>query len=141
MKKFSFYLCLTIFVFTGCSRPPEPITLDSTISLSINQSLITKKLQEVPKDPFLMNNNWSYNLYLSPIDKDTLIQNNLVVKTFFLAHNADKIIITGFEPTAQKYRDYFVKNDVEAKIEIWPLDFIDYRKDLVNVLFFHKKGE
>lgn len=130
-----------ILIFIGCSRPPEPITLDSSPKLTINESLITQKLQNVPNDPFLKNNNWAYSMYLSPIDNNTLIRNDLVVKTFYLAHNADKIIIAGFEPTAQKYKKYFVDNEVEANIEIQPLDMIDFRKDIVNILFFHKKNK
>lgn len=133
-------LCMALLVI-GCSKPPEPITLDDGSAISINQNLITKKLSNVPQDPFLKNNNWTYNIYLSPVDKDTLIKNDLVVKTFYLAHNADKIIILGFEATALKYKNYFIQNGVRANIEISPLDLLGGRKDLVNVLFFHKKGE
>lgn len=138
MNKLIIFVSL-IFLFNGCSKPPKPIKLDSGSAISINHNLIVDRKYSVPKDNFLKNNNWAYNIYLSPVDKDTLIRNNLIVKTFYLAHNADKLIILGYEPLAKKYKDYFIKNDVNANIEIRPLDSINYKKDLVNILFFHTK--
>lgn len=138
MKNFIVFTAL-VLLFTGCSKPPKPVELDSGSNVAINHNLITNKVYSVPQDYFLKNNNWTYNVYLSPVDENTLIKNDLVVKTFYLAHNADKLIILGYGPLAQKYKNYFIENGVKAEIEIRPLDLISHRKDLVNVLYFHTK--
>ena len=140
MKKFTIFIAL-IFIFAGCSKPPKPVKLDSGSAVAINHNLITEENYSVPKDHFLQNNDWTYNIYLTPVDKDTLIKNDLIVKTFYLAHNADKLIILGYAPLAIKYKNYLVKNGVDTEIEIRPLDSINYKKDLVNILFFHTKKD
>ena len=83
-------------------------------------------------------NNWGYNIVLYK-NADDLIPNEKIVKTFYLAHNADRIIIIGDKNLAYEYRNYFFANEVKAKIEIQEMDFLN--KNKVNILFFHKKEE
>ena len=138
MKKQILLVAIFGLTFFGCSNAPEPIKLDGGSATTINQNLITQKLNEIEQDPFLKNNRWSYNIYFEKIG-DELMKNDEVVKGFYLAHNADKMIIIGNEKIAKEYKDFFLANQVKAHIELHPIDMIDGSKKKVNVLFFSKK--
>lgn len=68
------------------------------------------------------------------------LKNDMVVKTFYVAHNADRIIIVGNKEIAQDYKEYLLKNDCK-NIAIHPVDSIGGSKKRVNILFFGMKGE
>ena len=138
-----YFLVASAFIATGCSKAPEAIKLDGGSAITINQSLITQKLNSVEKDPFLANNKWSYNMNFIKISNE-LLRNDEIVKAFYLAHNAEKMIIIGNEKIAREYKDYFVYNQVKADIIIHSIDSINGSKQRVNVLFFsknHLKGD
>jgi cag pathogenicity island protein 12 len=138
MKKIIIFTFI-MFIFVGCGRK-EPVKLDNDSAITINQELIRLKNYNVPLDSFLKNNSWTYNMYFSKIN-DELINDDEVVKAFYLAHNADEIIIIGANPVALEYQSYFLKNQVLGKIRIHEVDSINGKKNLVNVLFFGKKRE
>lgn len=125
-------------LLSACSKAPEPVKLDDGSATAINQGLILKKSYSVQKDPFLQSNKWSYNMYFTKIGNDYM-RNDEIVKGFYLAHNADRIIIIGNEKIAREYKSYFLENGVTANIELHPIDMIDGSKQRVNVLFFSKK--
>lgn len=130
----------TGLLLIGCStKPPKPVKLDSGSSVAINQALIILKEKGIGKDPFLINNKWAYNMFFSKTDGE-LINNSDIVKAFYLAHNAQKIIIIGNEKIAQEYKDYFLNNQVSANITIHPVDSINLSKQQVNVIFFSKNN-
>lgn len=138
MKKINVLFLISLF-FIGCSfKPPKPIELDGGSNISINQGLIIKRDSSVPEDPFLKEHNWTYNINFIA-SKDRLIPDDLIVKTFYLAQNASKIIIVGYTPVANRYKEYFLANGVRAKIIMQPVDGINLNKNQVNVLFFHTK--
>ncbi|WP_279060938.1 cag pathogenicity island Cag12 family protein [Campylobacter lanienae] len=137
MKKITM-LCLAAgLAFVGCSAP-KAVELDSGANITLNHNLIQKRHFGIQKDEFLRYNNWVYNIVLYK-NADDLIPNEKIVKTFYLAHNADRIIIIGDKNLAYEYRNYFFANEVKAKIEIQEMDFLN--KNKVNILFFHKKEE
>lgn len=141
MNTIKFSLSLTIalsFLLVGCSKPPKPIELDGDSAITINQELIRMKYREVPLDRFLSNNNWTYNLEFTK-KEDVFIPNDMIVKAFYVAHNADKIIIVGHNNIANAYKNYFIENQVKADISIHHVDSIENSKNRVNVLFFGKK--
>ena len=88
------------FLFFGCSSIPKPIELDSSSQITINQELIRQERHNIPLDPFLKQNNWTYNLMFEK-NNDEYIPNNMIVKTFYVAHNADKIIVIGNKKIAK----------------------------------------
>lgn len=137
--KLIFVIATSLFIL-GCSKAPEPVKLDNNSAITINQELIRKHNFNVPKDPFLKNNNWTYNINLIKNEKE-LISNDMIVKTFLVAHNADKIIVVGNENVINDYVTYFKQNGVTANIETSKVDMIDGKKNMVNVLFFHEKKD
>ena len=126
------------FLFFGCSSIPKPIELDSSSQITINQELIRQERHNIPLDPFLEQNNWTYNLMFEK-SGDEYIPNNMIVKTFYVAHNADKIIVIGNKKIAQDYKDYLASNGCK-NIAIHPVDSIGQSKKRVNILFFGMMG-
>lgn len=138
MRSFMFLATIVAFLFTGCSKPPKPVQLDGGSAITINQELITLKTKNIPQDQFLKNNNWTYNLSFNKF-RNELIPNNMVVKTFYVAHNADKIVIIGAKNVANEYKNYFLENQVKGEIKIHEVDSIADSKTSVNILFFGSK--
>ena len=128
-------LCGVLLV--GCGSAPKPIALDGTASVTINQGMITERNNKIVEDQFLSKNNWTYDIILKPAERGELITDSLRVKTFYLAHHADRIIIVG--ANAEKYKKYFEGEGVKAVIETWYMDRIKGDPNAVNVSFFHAK--
>lgn len=137
MTKKSLSLAIMASILVGCGAP-KPVQLDKNSALTINNSILEKKYSFVPKDPFLNNFNWTYNIVTIKNSKDDdFIRNDMVVKTFLLAHNASKIILVGREDLIKEYKEYFLKNQVEALIELQSIEPIAEDYNAVNMLFFH----
>lgn len=135
------YFLLTLFLI-GCSTtPPPPVHIDSgSMIRTINQGLIDTRDYYVPNDPFLKDNNWDYQILTHKVG-DEYFKNDEIIKAFYVAQNADEIIILGKESLIKDYKQYFRANGVRAKIELRPLNY-RFDKGLVNILFFHTiKGE
>lgn len=131
-------LFLALPFFTGgCAGIPDPVELDGGSAITINQELIRKQNKGIPLDPFLKEHNWTYNIVFEKIGNE-YIPNNQIVKSFYVAHNANKIIIIGNKDLAQDYKQYFEKNGVK-NIEIHEVLYINENANKVNVLFFGKK--
>ena len=140
MVKFKYLANVAVvFAFVGCTGVPEPIELDGDSQLTINQELLRKEKRNIPLDPFLKQNNWTYNIMFEKSDGE-YIPNDMVVKTFYVAHNADRIIIVGNKDVAQDYKEYLLKKDCK-NITIHPVDSIGGSKKRVNILFFGMKKE
>lgn len=139
MKKTLFVaLCAGLFIFTGCG-PKQPKSFKSGTAMAINNAILEKQYNFVPKDSNLQALNFAYELFLSP-QGQYMLANELVVKTFLLAHNSEKIIIMGKEPLISRYKAYFISNGVEAQIETQPIDNGgSVYETHVQVLFFNKK--
>ena len=119
----------------GAKNPPK---LQNNKNLGINNSLLEQKYSFVPKDEFLSNENSVYELEAIP-SGEYLIANELMVKTFLLAHNASKIIIIGDKNRIEQYKDYFLQNGVMADMYLQPLE--DSENQFVKLLFFNKKEQ
>lgn len=140
MIKFTYLASVaTAFMLVGCTSMPKPIELDGNSQITINQDLIKQEKRNIPLDPFLKQNNWTYNLMFEKIG-DEYIPNDMVVKTFYVAHNADRIIIVGNQEIAQDYKNYLTSNGCK-NIAIHPVDSIGLSKKRVNILFFGMKGK
>lgn len=127
-------LMATPFFVTGCASVPDPIELDNSSVITINEELIRKQNKKIPLDPFLKENNWFYNIIFEK-NGDEYIPNNQIIKSFYVAHNAGKIIIIGNKNLAKDYKSYFEKNGVK-NIQIHEINQKD--KNKVNILFFSK---
>ena len=93
----------------------------------------------VPKDDFLSSQNWTYQITVEKNStRDDFIQNELVTKTFLLAHNASKMILIGREDLIKDYKEYFIKNQVIIPIELQPINPYEEKLNVVNILFFNK---
>lgn len=128
-----------ICIMAGCSTAPKPKQLDDNSALSINNSILEKKYSFVPKDPYLSGFNWTYHIVVEKKTiNDDFIKNDLVTKTFLLAHNSTKIILVGRKDLIEQYKQYFEKNQVLAPIELQPVQPIEQDFNKVNILFFNK---
>lgn len=125
------------FIVAGCSRPPKPVELDSETISSVNSDLLKTKKYQVPKDNFLKFNNWAFQI-IAKKSNGHLFTNEQIVKTFYLAHHAAKIIIVGDRTTIYEYKKYFLNNQVCARIELQPVNTIEQDTNTVNILFFNK---
>ena len=135
-------LMALIFTMVGCSTAPKPKELDDNSALSINNSILEKKYSFVPKDPYLSGFNWTYHIVVEKKTiNDDFIKNDLVTKTFLLAHNASRIILVGRENLIEQYKQYFEKNQVSAPIELQPIQPIERDYNKVNILFLNKTIE
>ncbi|ARE81482.1 MULTISPECIES: cag pathogenicity island Cag12 family protein [Campylobacter] len=136
MKNIKLSLALaSVILLAGCGAK-SPAKLQNSKNLGINNALLEQKYSFIPKDEFLSHTNFVYELELIP-SGEYLIANELMVKTFLLAHNASKIIIVGDEDKIKAYKNYFLENGVRADMYLQPLD--DYQNDSVKLLFFNKK--
>lgn len=139
MKIFTLVSALVgAFLLIGCSAKSPPALQDSK-SLGINNALLEQKYSFVPKDEFLANMNFAYEINAIP-NGEYLITNEQMVKIFLLAHNAQKVIIIGDKQKIKAYGDYLAINGVKAEnMYLQPLE--NTENDLVKLLFFNKKGE
>ena len=136
-KLFVVSLALSALTLAGCSMK-EPTSFEKGKQVSINNSLLEKQYNFVPKDPYLRSLNFAYEIYVKPIGA-YLLPNHLIVKTFLLAHNSSKIVLVGGnDMLLEKYSDYFLKHGVNAEIAIQKIDkpTIDLI-DGVQILFFN----
>ena len=144
MKKISLSLAVVASLMAvGCSAP-QPKKLDNGTTLSINNLILERQYNFVPKDSFLSTQNWTYHIVVEKNSvEDDFIKNELVTKTFLLAHNASKIILIGRKDLIKDYKEYFIKNQVIVPIELQPINPYKEDNNKVSILFFNKitKGE
>jgi len=144
MKKIIFSSLIAMgLVFTGCStKIPMPVNAqwDNESAISINNSLVFTKSYKVPKDSYLSNTNFTYQV-IAQKKGIYLFENEQIAKTFLVAHNANKIIIIGKKDLVTEYKNYFLKNGVSAEIVEQSLSPIDKDINFVNILFFNKVKE
>lgn len=139
MKK-SLLSIVAVAMLVGCtSKAPEPVKLDDESAIkTVNQGLVEKRISEVPKDPFLKENNWTYQI-VAVKKNNNLLENKQIVKTFYVAQNAQEIILMGRADLLNEYLNYFKSNGVTAKFKLQPVTYED--SNLVNMLFFNKIEE
>lgn len=146
-KVLKFGFCMAIgVILCGCgAKSPAQLSGEQ---ITINNSLLEKRYSFVPKDPYLSNQNYAYSMVLKP-DGKYLIENDLVVKTFLLAHSSQKITLIGGKELIQKYKEYFLSNGVNAEIYLQPLETNENINtlnelesvigDSVQIIFFNKR--
>lgn len=154
MKTKLFLLGVAALMLSACGGAKKPVSISGK-QITINNALLEKKLSLVPKDPYLSKQNYAYEIFLKPsADGIYLVENDLVAKTFLLAHSSQKMTIIGSKHLITKYKDYFVKNGVNAEIYLQPIEVVSklnnecncVRSELdpkfnngVQVLFFNKR--
>ncbi|AWI35141.1 cag pathogenicity island Cag12 family protein [Helicobacter apodemus] len=136
MKTMSLSVLVALLII-GCSAP-KPKRLDEGSAISINNALLEKQYNFVPKDSFLSSQNWTYQIVVEKKSiEDDFIKNELVTKTFLLAHNATKMILIGREDLIKDYKEYFLNNQVIIPIELQPINPYEEEINRVNILFFN----
>lgn len=145
-----FSLCALAALSLSACGVKKPVSVGGE-QVSINNTLLEERYNFVPKDPYLKEQNYAYSMILTP-NHNYLIDNDLVVKTFLLAHSSQKITLIGKEQQIQKYRDYFIENGVSAEIYLQPVEDLRAENesshnllsqklnDSVQVLFFNKRS-
>jgi len=131
-------LVVSAILFSGCSNKipdAEKPKWEKNSALVINKEFILAKEFSVPKDPYLKNENWTYQITAEK-QKDNYFKNDEIVKTFIIAHNAEEIILVGRDEVIRDYRNYFIKNQVSADIKLQPVNPISKDFNKVNILFF-----
>lgn len=136
MKQF-IPIVITSVLFIACGAPTPPEVGFSSKEIVINNTLLNDKYSFVPQDRFLRQTSWMYSLELSK-ENNNLIKNDMVVKTFLLAHNADRMIIIGYEYLIKEYKEYFQANGVVADIYLQPIIEDIENSNKVKILFFHR---
>lgn len=134
--KIILHLTILMAFILGCAK--SPTKLQESGKLSINNSILEERYSFVPKDDFLKNTDWAYQIEAIPSGK-YLLSNEQMVKTFLLAHNATKIVIVGNKNKIEQYKSYLRENGVSAEINLQPVETGD--KEFVNLLFFNKKDK
>ncbi|WP_104722736.1 cag pathogenicity island Cag12 family protein [Helicobacter mesocricetorum] len=128
---------LVALLIIGCSAP-KPKRLDKGSAISINNALLEQQYNFVPKDSFLSSQNWTYQIVVEKNStEDDFIKNELVTKTFLLAHNATKMILIGREDLIKDYKEYFLNNQVIIPIELQPINPYEEEINRVSILFFN----
>lgn len=126
-------LSLAVFLSACAPKPTSP----NAKQVTINNALLEKHYSFVPRDPYLKSQNFVYEMFLEPKGA-YMLDNEIVVKTFLLAHNSTRIILIGSPALIQKYRHYFLQNGVSAQIELQPIDNEMYQTG-IQAIFFNKK--
>jgi len=144
-------ICAFIAISLSACGAKSPAKVSGE-QITINNALLEKHYNFVPKDPYLSTQNYAYSMVLTPNDK-YLIENDLIVKTFLLAHSSQKITLIGKKTSIRKYKDYFLENGVNAEIYLQPVEakstqnnFLSNEldtnlKDSVQVIFLNKRRE
>ena len=129
-----------VSLLTGCSDKipePEQVKWDNNSAITINKNLLFTKDFKVPKDPYLKNVNWTYQITATKTQNE-LFSNEQIVKTFLVAQNAQEIILIGRADLINEYKNYFLNNGVTAIVKEQPVKPIIDDFNTVNILFFNK---
>ncbi len=114
-------MAISTLLFIGCSQYiNHPIQLEDSTRQNISLNVLSEHKNSVPKDQFLVNQNWHYK-QTKKHGYGYFFANDEIVETFYLAHNASHIYIRGNAHTIKKYKKYFIDNQVRAKIILIPL--------------------
>ena len=112
------YIILAMGLFlTGCSQK-EPVKLKGDVTSSINKKvLLDKHDNNVPLDKSFVKQRYSYIINTTK-KGSTFFDNDILVKSFYLLHHANLIVITGKLNIANGYMRYLIENGVSAPIKI-----------------------
>jgi hypothetical protein len=112
---------LSTLLFIGCTQHAEhPIQLKDNLNQNISINILSQNKTHVPKDQFFSNKNWHYK-QTKKHGYGYFFDNEEITATFYLAHHATHIYIRGNAHTIKKYKRYFLKNQVTAKIILIPM--------------------
>jgi hypothetical protein len=104
-------------LFTGCSQK-KPVELKSDITSVINKNiLLDKHYNIVPLDKSFKKQRYSYIINTRKRGS-TFFDNDILVKSFYLLHHANLIVITGNIDIANDYMLYLMQNGVLAPIKV-----------------------
>jgi len=131
-------ITIALLALSGCSsRITPPVQLEDNPQTTINQGIIKQYHASVPQDDFLKNQDWRASL--SVHKGRYYLPNEKVIKTFYYAHHAYKIRLTGDSRLIHRYKRYFQRNGVAATFCLYPV----HRKDKyrVDMIFSHLKED
>jgi len=104
-------------LLTGCSQK-KPVELNDNTQHLINKKiLLDKHGNNVPLDKSFQKQRYSYIINSSKIGS-TFFDNDILIKSFYLLHHANLIVITGNLHIAKSYKLYLLKNGISAPIQI-----------------------
>ena len=131
MKTLTLLTTTLLLALNGCGfSPTPPVQLDDSKATTINQGLLKRDSNNVPLDIYLTSQDWRATL--SVHRGRYYLPNNKVIKTFYYAHHAYRIRITGDKRIIRSYKNYFQNNGVRSAICLNPIKRKDrYRVDMV----------
>jgi len=134
---------ISLLILAGCSnKVPEAEEVkkwNKNAGLSINHNLLMGKDYIVPKEPYLKNGNWTYQVNATKEGQE-LFKNEQIVETFLVAHNSKTIVIIGRKDLIKEYKNYFLSNGVTALIKEQQVTPIKRDFNTVNILFFNQNS-
>jgi len=111
---------ISTLLLMGCSQHAEhPTQLDNSNFIFANNNLLNKNKFNVPQDLDMKKKEWKYKLKVKK-QGDIFFKNHQIVKSFYLAHHANHIMIRGRKSIINQYKLYFISNGVKAPIELKP---------------------
>lgn len=114
MKKILLASCLLL---VGCSQKTA-VKLNSHEEALINKSvLLDTHYNNVPLDKSFKKQRYSYIITTSK-NKNTYFHNDILVKSFYLLHHANLIVITAKKRIATDYMLYLYNQGISASIQI-----------------------
>ena len=130
---FNIILCFKIVVLINYLYRGGLISMSDTNNLKFTSDEINaQKLDE------LISSRKSFQI-VAVKKNNNLLENKQIVKTFYVAQNAQEIILMGRADLLNEYLNYFKSNGVTAKFKLQPVNYED--SNLVNMLFFNKIEE
>ena len=63
--------------------------------------------------------------------------NTEIIKTFFIAHNSQEIVLIGREDLIKEYKKYFLDNQVTGNIKLQVINPLEKDFEKINILFFN----
>ena len=131
-------ITIVLLALSGCSSQiTPPVQLEDNPQTTINQGIIKKYHVCVPQDEFLKSQDWRASL--SVHKGRYYLPNEKVIKTFYYAHHAYKIRLTGDSQLIHRYKRYFQRNGVTAIFCLNPVHWKD--KYHVDMIFSHLKED
>jgi len=132
-----FATTIFLLLLNGCGSLTPPVQLENTRATTINQGLLKQDKNNVPLDIYLTKQNWRATLTVHR--GRYFLPNNKLVKTFYYAHHAYKIKLTGDKKIIQSYKNYFRQNGVRGAICLNPV--IRNDKYRVDMTFSHLNSD
>jgi len=110
-------LLVGCLLLVGCVQK-KPVELKSDTTSFINKKILLDNHENnVPLDKSFVKQRYSYIINTTK-KGSTFFDNDILVKSFYLLHHANLIVITGKLHIANDYMQYLIENGVSTPIKV-----------------------